>query len=158
VLFRRTVFNRVGLLDEAFESYLEDVEFGVRCAEHGIRGMYVPEAVAWHRGSAALGRWHPEMVRRIARNQRCLVARHFPRPRGWSVIVAQGLWGLLALRHGAGLAWLRGVRETGRALPRFDPPAPQDWLESNEQLIREIQQATGWDWYWRLYFLLNELK
>ena len=31
-LFRRTLFDEVGLLDEAFESHLEDVDFGLRCA------------------------------------------------------------------------------------------------------------------------------
>ena len=34
-LFRAELFQRVGLLDESFESYLEDVDFGLRCA----RGM-----------------------------------------------------------------------------------------------------------------------
>ena len=54
------------LLDERFESYLEDVDFGLRCAEAGLSGLYVPDAVAYHQGSATLGRWHPETVRKIA--------------------------------------------------------------------------------------------
>ncbi len=59
-LFRAGLFDKVGLLDERFESYLEDVDFGLRCALAGCSGRYVPEAVAWHTGSATLGRWHPE--------------------------------------------------------------------------------------------------
>ena len=31
----------------------------LRCACGGFEGCYVPGAVAWHRGSATLGRWHP---------------------------------------------------------------------------------------------------
>ena len=58
-LFRAELFDKVGLLDERFESYLEDIDFGLRCALAGYMGRYVPEAVAWHAGSATLGRWHP---------------------------------------------------------------------------------------------------
>ncbi len=46
VLFRTELFKRVGLLDERFESYLEDVDFGLRCAIKDMKGVYVPDAVA----------------------------------------------------------------------------------------------------------------
>jgi len=154
VVFRRDVFDQVGLLDESFDSYLEDVDFGLRCAESGVSGLYVPEAVAWHRGSAALGGWHPEMVRLIARNQCYLTAKHFP-PHSRH-LVAQLLWGLLAFRHGAGLSWLKGRRQGRSAGIKRVGTVPSDWLEVNERLICEIQRATGWDWYWRLYFWLFE--
>src|SRR5207244_9362992 len=41
VLFRAELFRRVGLFDAAFESYLEDADFGLRCAVAGLGGMYV---------------------------------------------------------------------------------------------------------------------
>ncbi len=125
------MFERVGFLDERFESYLEDVDFGLRCAEAGFGGLYVPEAVAYHQGSATLGRWHPDTVRRISRNQVLLVAKHYP-PNwilryGWPVFIAQALWGFIALRHGALLSYvagkadgLRQFREArGKACARF---------------------------------------
>ena len=115
-LFRAELFRRVGLLEETFESYLEDVDFGLRCAAQGLAGRYVPEALAHASGSATLGRWHPETVRRMARNQLLLLARHYPRrllvARFWPIFVAQLLWGAVALRHGAG--W-RGCAASGRA-------------------------------------------
>jgi GT2 family glycosyltransferase len=162
VVFRARVFERVGLLDERFESYLEDVDFGLRCAEAGLDGVYVPEAVAYHEGSGTLGRWHPETVRRISRNQLFLVAKHYPRNwilrYGWSVFIAQALWGLVALRHGALLSYLAGKAEglqkfrrvRGCAAPGF--PAI---IEQSEKDIHDIQQLTGFDWYWRLYFALT---
>ncbi len=114
-LFRAELFDKAGLLDERFESYLEDVDFGLRCARAGCAGRYVPEAVAWHQGSATLGRWHPETVRRIARNQVFLVAKHYSGKMllryAWPIIVAQGLWGMVALTHGRGWSWLRGKWE-----------------------------------------------
>ena len=37
-LFRAALFAKAGLLDERFESYLEDVDFGLRCALAGCAG------------------------------------------------------------------------------------------------------------------------
>ena len=163
-LFRAELFQRVGLLEESFESYLEDVDFGLRCAAQGLAGQYVPEALAWHRGSATLGRWHPETVRRIARNQLLLLARHYPRRLlvcwSWPIFVAQFLWGAVAFRHGAGFAWLRGEWQ---GLRRFfatrgqtlDARVLDSVLSANERLIRSVQVSTGFDLYWKLYFLLT---
>lgn len=166
VLLRTEVFRRTGLLEERFESYLEDVDFGLRCAARELAGVYVPGAVAWHRGSAALGRWHPETVRRMARNQLFLVARHYParllRRWFWAVAVAQVLWGGLALRHGAALAWLRGVLQglrhfcaARKSCTPIDAKLLEPLLRSNEHLIRDLQTSTGFDTYWKLYFLLT---
>jgi GT2 family glycosyltransferase len=156
-LFRRDVFDRVGLLDERFGSYYEDVEFGVRCASQGISGLYIPEAIAWHRGSAALGRWHPKVVRLIARNQCYLAALYYSRDNIWPIIVAQALWGLIAVRHGAGLAWIRGKLDGirhARALRQKIGPRLEQVLWENERTIYNLQMATGFDRFWRLYFTL----
>jgi GT2 family glycosyltransferase len=165
VLFRAEIFRRAGALEESFESYLEDVDFGLRCARLGLTGCYVPAALAWHRGSATLGRWHPDTVRRIARNQILLLARHYPGDLllryCWPILVAQLLWGALALRHGRTWAWLRGVcqgigdfRGAREKSQRFLSGRPQH-LRDNEDLIRGMQASTGFDTYWRLYFLLT---
>jgi GT2 family glycosyltransferase len=166
-LFRRELFQRVGALDESFESYLEDVDFGLRCAVEGLSGVYVPEAVAVHQGSATWGQWNPATVRRISRNQVLLVAKHFPagwfRYYGWSVTVGQTLWGLLALRHGAGAAFAAGKWEGWRrfeALRRLHPDgaraeALRIILTENEAEIRDLQRKTGFDIYWRIYCALT---
>ena len=160
-LFRAGLFEQVGLLDETFESYLEDVEFGLRCATRGLAGVYVPQAVGYHQGSATLGRWNAETVRRIARNQMLMVAKHYPANwvlhYGWSVFVGQALWGLVALRNGAGWAWLRGKMEGLKALRRRQPPEHNvsSVLRESEREIHQLQKRTGFDWYWKLYFALT---
>jgi len=35
-------------VEEAFESYLEDVDFGLRCAAANLTGWYFPAAICWH--------------------------------------------------------------------------------------------------------------
>lgn len=163
-LFLREIFNRVGLLDERFESYLEDVDFGLRCVLEGVPGCYVPEAVAWHQGSATLGAYHPETVRRMARNQLFLVAKHYPRGwwrrLGWPVLVGQLLWGLVAVRNGRGMAYLRGKLE---GLVRFAAmrrsAASSDGLlpllAACERQLLAWQRRFGYDTYWRVYFALT---
>src|SRR5581483_9974905 len=158
IVLRAELFKRVGLLDESFESYLEDVEFGLRCATHGITGVYVPQAVAWHHGSASLGRWHPETVRRIARNQCYLAALYYPYRCSWPIFVAQGLWGALAARHGTGLAWLRGKGQGLRNYGQFRArkrALPESFLWNSERMIYDLEKATGYDRYWRLYFFFT---
>jgi GT2 family glycosyltransferase len=161
-ILRAQLFERVGVLDEEFESYLEDIDFGIRCATAGFTGVYVPEALAHHLGSATLGSWHPETVRRIARNQILLLAKHYP-PEwisryGWPVVVAHVLWGLTALAHGRFLAYANGKLEGVRSFQksRGNYKANLDAiLEQSENEILELQRLTGFDLYWRLYFALT---
>jgi GT2 family glycosyltransferase len=162
LLIRSRVFLALGGLDEAFESYLEDVEFGLRCASVGHTGIYEPAAVAKHAGSATLGMWNPRTVRNISRNQVLLLARHYDpkmlRRFGWSIAVAQLLWGLVAIRRGAAAAWLTGKVEGLRRFSseaRSGDPRLIPVLEASERLIREVQSQTGFDLYWRLYFALT---
>jgi GT2 family glycosyltransferase len=156
-VFRAEVFQKAGLLEERFESYLEDVDFGLRCARLGLSGFYVPEALAWHRGSATLGRWHPDTVRRIARNQVWIASRHLPARCWWPAVVAQVLWGGVAARHGALAAWARGLVQGLRGCGAMRGAAPEllEQLRENERCIAELQSASGYDAYWKLYLILT---
>jgi GT2 family glycosyltransferase len=160
-LFRAGLFDKAGMLEESFESYLEDVEFGLRCAAGGFAGVYEPSAVAWHQGGGTWGTWHPNTVRRMARNQVWVVARHFPCRWTWPVVIAQLLWGLVAARHGRLWSWLRGKVEGlrgARHIRRADPEASaalMPLLAASENEIRSLQRATGFDLYWRLYLFFS---
>jgi len=163
-LFRAGLFEKAGLLDERFESYLEDVDFGLRCALAGCAGRYVPDAAAWHEGSATLGRWHPETTRLMARNQVFLIAKHYSGRMVasylWPILVAQGLWGLVALRHGRGWAWIQGKLEGLRRWREFRGPlaygrGSEEALCEGEREIRRVQRESGGDLYWTVYFLLT---
>lgn len=161
LVMKTDLFRRVGGLDERLESYLEDVDFGLRSGSKGYTGSYVPGAVAFHEGSATLGEWNPRTVRQIARNQVLLVAKHYPIgfvwKFGWPIAVGQLLWGLVALRHGTGVAYLRGKIEGLRMFRQMrgagDAAIPAILLESERQIL-ELQRQTGFDWYWRIYFAL----
>ena len=159
-LFRTELFTRAGEFDERIESYLEDVDLGVRCAVLGLGGVFVPEAVCLHHGGASKGRWSPYVVRRIARNQVWLVAKYYSpallRQELWRILVGQALWGLVALRHGQLLAWIGGKSEGLRQASAMRGEADVGpFLRASERQIWELQRAARRDLYWTWYFRLT---
>lgn len=155
-LYRRDILEQLGGFEESFESYLEDVDFGLKCVASGASGVYVPDAIAWHWGSATLGRWNPRIVRLTARNQLRLVARHYDaalfRSSWWQIIVGQFLWGLVAARHGAGGAWIAGKWEGLRDFHLKGLPSIllRDYLDASEREIKARARGSFWRWYFRL--------
>jgi GT2 family glycosyltransferase len=111
-LFRRSLFDLVGLLDEAYGSYLEDVDFGLRAAAAGFKGIYVPSATGLHEGSATLGQGSPRVTELISRNQLLLVARNYPpslrRSWWWPILIGNLLFVFMAVKKRRGLAAIRG--------------------------------------------------
>jgi len=70
VLYRSKAFLLCGALDADFFAYLDDLDLALRIHLIGYRGVYVPDAVAYHIGSATLGQaLHPRVVEYITRNQ-----------------------------------------------------------------------------------------
>ncbi len=167
VLVRREFFALTGRFEEAFFSYLEDVDLGLRAALLGLEGVYVPEAVGYHRGSATLGPGSSRMVQWMTRNQILLLAKFYPGSvlrRYWrSVLAAQLLWAAQALRRGRPGAWARGlaagmmlagrIRRAGAGW-RTDGPRLATVLAESERELVCFEQSTGWDDYWRWYFRL----
>jgi GT2 family glycosyltransferase len=162
-IFRRQLFADLGDLDETFGSYMEDVDFGLRCAVAGRGGVFVPSAVAYHRGSATLGEWNYDTAWRIARNQVLLSAKHFHGQAWWPIVAGQLLWGMVALRHGCGSAFVRGKIAGIREARRLTRPSTNEYtrkvlaevLESSEANILALARETGFDTYWRVYFWLS---
>jgi GT2 family glycosyltransferase len=155
-IFRRDVLERLNGFDERYGSYLEDVDLGLRCVREGFTGVYVPDAVAYHSGSATLGRWSPQVVRLISRNQLLLVARHYDRTLFrscfWPIVAGQLLWGLVALRHGRALAWLAGKRDALRGFRLEGTPSIplRNFLMASEREIQTRARDPYWRWYFRL--------
>ena len=159
-IFRRELFTRVGLLDERFGSYLEDVDLGLRCSAAGLAGVYVPAARGTHMGSATRGAWHKATVQQISRNQIFISSKHFRGAPLWKILVAQLLWGLVALRHRTAGAWLagkwQGLRQ-GSAIRGEEGSwgRIRESVERSEREIYEFQRSAGFDSYWRWYFMLT---
>ena len=164
-LFRREFFDRVGRFDESFFAYLEDVDLGMRAASLGLAGTYVPEAEAWHEGSATSGRWSDRSVTWITRHQLLLLAKHYSEAMllryGRPVAVAQLLWAALAVSRGRSRAWLEGIAQgladcgsRWQAASRRGERGLIAALSAGESEIAAMQRSAGWDTYWKWYFRL----
>ncbi len=162
-LFHKRVFERIGYLETRFESYYEDVDFGIRCALAGFKGIYEPGAVAVHLGKATYGRRAARVYFLSARNQVLLLAKHYPaetlRRFAWPIAVGQTLALFAAARQGHPVAAVRGKWQALRHWRAFrdelpEPAAIEAATAASEREIFSLQCALGYDIYWRLYFSL----
>ncbi len=53
LMMKRETIQKVGLLNESFFIYLEDVEWSIRATKAGYELIYVPDAELWHIGSVS---------------------------------------------------------------------------------------------------------
>lgn len=163
-LYRRDLFDRVGLFGELYESYLEDVDLSMRSCAAGLKAVYEPAAVCLHHGSASSGVWSSRVVRLTARNQLILVKRLFSVPIRlrwcWKIVVGQMFWGIVAARHGKIIPWVCGKLEAiwlWRRIPslRLESDLVRRTVSQSESQIAELICSGRPGPYWRLYFLLT---
>jgi GT2 family glycosyltransferase len=113
--YSRAMLDDVGLLDERFVSYLEDVDLGLRAHLRGWTCRYAPLARVYHRVSATGGGRLASFY--VARNSIRLLVRGFPSRvllDLWPAIIAAQLQraaeAARAWRGEAARATLRGLR------------------------------------------------
>jgi GT2 family glycosyltransferase len=78
-IFRREFFDKAGYFDEDFFAYLEDIDLSFRATLFGFKGLYVPEAVVYHAGSATTGSQYNSMTAfYLAQNTINVIVKNFP--------------------------------------------------------------------------------
>lgn len=77
-MVKRKVFEEVGLVDEEYFIYGEDVDFCLRAKKAGYKIMYVPDAVFWHRRSATIGDKTPRRLYYLSRSRIRIVRKFYP--------------------------------------------------------------------------------
>lgn len=99
--YRRTMLDQIGMLDEDFGSYCEDVDLGWRAQLAGYKCIYVPDAVVHHQLSATGG--GPIASYFCGRNFIYLIVKDVPTPllkKYWPrMLRAQIRYMLESLRH-----------------------------------------------------------
>jgi GT2 family glycosyltransferase len=79
ILYRREMFDQIGLFDEDFFAYYEDVDLALRSKLMGWRSIYVPKAIAYHVHSATLGKESPFKLYLLTRNAYYFKIKNLPR-------------------------------------------------------------------------------
>ncbi len=77
-LFRRSMLDAIGLFDEAFFAYADDVDIGLRARLAGWGCSYVPSAVVHHRYSASSATYSPLKAFLVERNRVWVLLKYFP--------------------------------------------------------------------------------
>ncbi len=113
-IYRRKLFDELGVMDENHFAYLEDVDLGYRARIHGYRNLYIPDAVVYHAGSGFSGSRHNKFkVDLTSRNSVYLIYKNMP-----TIQVLLNLPLLCAgfaikflffMRKGLGSVYLRGL-------------------------------------------------
>jgi len=96
-LYRRTMLDQIGLLDDDFFIYYEDVDLAWRAQWVGLRCLYVPEAVVEHVHSATTRRGSPFKRRLLSRNKWWAIAKNYPFSQLWLYVPVMLLIDLVAL-------------------------------------------------------------
>ncbi|GAB4426649.1 MAG: glycosyltransferase family 2 protein [Anaerolineae bacterium] len=117
--YRRDFLEAVGLFDETFVSYLEDVDLGLQGRLRGYRCLYVPGAQVLHQWRGA-GIPRPRYVYLATRNRLTLLLKNMP----WSLLLKHSptlLYGqfYFFLVYKKPLASLAGIFAFLQALPRI---------------------------------------
>ena len=78
-LYRKSVLEKIGLFDENFFAYVEDVDLSYRAQIYGYRNYFCPESIVYHYGSGTSGsRYNEFKIRLAARNNVFLIYKNFP--------------------------------------------------------------------------------
>jgi GT2 family glycosyltransferase len=71
-----SVFKKVGLLDPFIFLYHDDLDFGWRAAQLGVKSYYVPSSIIYHAESYMLG-WNSEKFFWLERNRKYCLQTHY---------------------------------------------------------------------------------
>jgi GT2 family glycosyltransferase len=123
-LFKSETFQNIGLFDEAFFAYYEDVDVGLRAQHAGIEVWYEPQAVVTHKIGATSSRIKGFTTAQTMKNLPLVVIKNVPfrliLKYGWKFWLAYTLFALRACTrwqgHYALKGWLKSIYYTPHAL------------------------------------------
>jgi GT2 family glycosyltransferase len=124
-MYRRSMLDEIGLFDEDYFAYLEDVDLGLRAQSAGYKCWYVPTAVIYHLGCGTTGSgYHPLVVRLSSQNNWNTIIKNIPGPLLLKFLPHIAYWQLyyfavVIVRGGQVLPWLHGTLRALGLLPRM---------------------------------------
>jgi GT2 family glycosyltransferase len=79
LLIRREVIEEIGLLDEAYFMYSEELDWCWRARRRGWKLLYAPGSVVWHKVGRSVGQRSTLQEYHAARGTLLFMRKHFPR-------------------------------------------------------------------------------
>ena len=115
-MYKKSILNEIGLFDDNFFAYMEDVDLAIRSRINGYRNLLCPDAIVYHIGSATSGsRYNEFKVKLAARNNVWVVYKNFPIPLKIVNFIFLFFGFLIKylffVKKGFGSTYLAGIRE-----------------------------------------------
>lgn len=115
-MYKKSLLLELGMFDDNFFAYMEDVDLAIRSKINGYRNLLCPDAVVYHIGSATSGsRYNEFKVRLAARNNVWVVYKNFPIPlkivNFIFLFLGFSIKYLFFVKKGFGSTYLEGLKE-----------------------------------------------
>ena len=115
-MYKKSVLEEIGMFDDNFFAYMEDVDLAIRSRINGYRNLLCPDAIVYHIGSATSGsRYNEFKVRLAARNNVWVVYKNLPIPLKITNFIFLFLGFMIKylffVRKGFGSIYLDGLKE-----------------------------------------------
>ena len=143
-IYRRAVFDEIGLFDLMHFAYLEDIDVGYRAKIYGYENWYTPEAVVYHVGSGASGatKYSDFKVKISARNGIFLAHKNMsPVQRvlnAFPLYVGRAVKRRFFVKNGYAESYDAGIRE-GREQRKNTHAVPYTWKHAGNYMAIECQ-------------------
>ena len=92
-LYRREMLDEIGLFDEEFFAYADDVDLGLRARLAGWQCIYVPSAKVYHKYSGSSSAYSPFKAFLVERNRIWVLLKYYP----VEMILISPVWSLARL-------------------------------------------------------------
>ena len=119
-LYRVSMLKEIGLFDEDFFAYYEDVDISFRAQLAGWKVKYIPEAIAYHDTGSTSRKIKGFTTYQTMKNLPLVIFKNVPAglmwPILWRFMIAHSLFFLRAVSRGQGWIALKGDAEGTRLL------------------------------------------
>ncbi len=127
-LYRKSVLEEIGLFDELFFAYFEDVDISWRANSLGYINLYCPAAKCWHICGATTGAVRYNDFKSVQSGRNSILLPYKNMPIGMlalnllPLLLGYLLKVLVFSLRGFAKPYLRGAREAFAALPKIQKP------------------------------------
>lgn len=137
-IYRRTLFDDIGLFDEDFFLVFEDVDLDLRAQVAGHRCIYLADAIVYHKRGASTDNASLEVISRSWRNTLWVAGKNLPLP-------LLAVWGLF---FGLRVVRIFGMAILTRAWRKIRPSTPAPADKSAAMPAPQWRQGVIATWYW----------
>ncbi len=118
--YKKSIFDKIGLFDEDFFAYLEDVDIGFRARLKGYYSYYNPDAIVYHVGSGSTDKMSSLKVKNSVRNNIFVILKNmslfFIFINLIPIIIGEFLKGIQFVRKGKLNELIQGYKEAFKSI------------------------------------------